>query len=64
METAVITPSALSYTPKREVKPKNKPLSRAEAQRLGDLHAISLIDEALKCKERVSREAIFKILDR
>ena len=65
METAaVITPRTTQFIRKREKTPENKPLSRSEAQILGDLHAISLIEEALKCKERVSREDIFKILDR
>ena len=61
MESAVITPRALSYTSKREVKPENKPLSRAKAKRLGDLHAISLIEEGLKTED-ISLDEFLKFL--
>ena len=63
METAsFITPRTSPYVRKREATPESKPLSRAEARRLGDLHAISLIEEGLK-GEYISREEIMRILD-
>ena len=61
METAVITSRPSSYAPKREVKPENKPLTRAEKRRLGDLHAISLIEEGLKTED-ISIDEFLKFL--
>ena len=52
----------MSGTKKCAESPVN-PLSRAEARRLGDLHAISLIEEAVKSKS-VSIEDVFKVLRR
>ena len=60
METVTTTthnmPRALNRT-----KTPDKPLSRAEARRLGDLHAISLIEEGLK-GEYISEEEFLKFL--
>ena len=61
METAAVTPRASSYTPKREVTPEKKVLSRAEKRRLGDEYFISQIDEGLKTK-RVSLDEVLAVL--
>jgi len=60
METAVITTPNTKYAHKR-TETLSKPLSRAEARRLGDLHAISLIEEGLK-GEYISEEDFLKFL--
>ena len=62
MQTATVTTPVMSGTKKCAESPVN-PLSRAEARRLGDLHAISLIEEAVKSKS-VSIEDVFKVLRR
>ncbi len=59
--TSIITPRSISYSPKREVKPENKPLAPAEKRRLGDLHAISLIEEGLKTED-ISIDEFLKFL--
>jgi len=60
MEPAIITSRPSSYTPKRET-PLSKPLSSAEARRLGDEYAISQIEEGLK-SGFTSREQVMKSL--
>ena len=63
MEKTIIQPSAMPfipYSPQCEKTPDKK-LSRAEARRLGDLHAISMIDEGLK-GEYISEEEFLKFL--
>ena len=59
METAVITPQNMPYTP--IITKQNKPLSRAEKRQLGDEHAISLIEEGLK-GEFISEEEFLQFL--
>ena len=62
MQTATITSPVTTSSPKR-AETTSKPLIRTEARRLGDLHAISLIEEGLK-SGRVSREQVMKSLKR
>jgi len=62
MEQAIVTSHPISYAKKRET-PLSKPLSRAEAHKLGDEYAISQMEESLK-SGFVSREKIMKTLGR
>jgi len=61
MQTATATIQNMPRITKRAETPITKPVSRAEARRLGDEHAISLIEEAVKA-ESVSLDEVFKVL--
>jgi len=62
METASITTQNTKYATKRtETETLSSPLSRAETRRLGDAHAISLIEEGLK-GEYINEEDFLKFL--